>query len=603
MTGCFSDQWTEAPMQAGASEMACSSFTATAWFDESQVGRMFRWGVVVDVAGKANTWGIATEVGDMHATDCSRAFILRAAGQAESYWLTTTRRFGAQKLHAPGMDSPAIRSAVWAPNAQNVELVFAQFDAEQFSGGYIDDDGNGIDASVGQNGAFPLFAQGDGIFATDLARSPSLTDYEAFSQRLYMFRITNEQGERYYKTDLWSRNQVGRGVINPHGQKYTGTFEDLDETVSCSIVTDPDLVATSVYDAGWPRRDLISAGEFWRDEFTPGLHLPQRAEDFIVYELHVSSFATVANDASPLANALALLDRLVDLGVNVIELFSVPSFTNLSRHWWLGSSHFFCVQTSVGGGDELKLFVRACHRKGVAVILDVFYSGLSQDGGRSQWGYDSDPSESPEHNIYYWYEGQSHDYASVEGGYVDNGSSGWTPRLWHENVRQLFTSSAAMMIDEYHINGIKVDFTDALHKGNRLHADGRPLEHVNLFGIKLLRELARTVRFVDPAVFLIAEDNTGWEGLTRPVDQGGVGFDAVWSAGLYSKRPRIIESFAASSGSSQESQRPPAAEPSVSTAFEVPGNVFRQLHAYSAANGLTFNEIVTKALQAFLGKD
>jgi 1,4-alpha-glucan branching enzyme len=296
----------------------------------------------------------------------------------------------------PGRTRQQFVFSVWAPNAQTVELVFAQFDAKQCSSGYIDDDGNGIDTSVGENGAFPLFAQGGGIFATDLTRSPALADYETFSQRLYMFRITNEQGERHYKTDLWSRNQVGRGAINPHGQQHTGSFQDLEATVSCSVVTDPDLVTKNFDDMGFPKRELIPAHEFWKDEFTLGLPLPQCIEDLTVYELHVASLAFGTSDAGGFSDALAFLDRLVDLGVNAIELLPVPKFHG-DRHWGFGSSHFFCVQTSGGGGDEFKCFVRACHQRGIAVILDVVYNHfLSQDGERSEWGYDSEPSKSPD---------------------------------------------------------------------------------------------------------------------------------------------------------------------------------------------------------------
>ncbi len=55
----------------------------------------------------------------------------------------------------------------------------------------------------------------------------------------------------------------------------------------------------------------------------------------------------------------------------------------------------------------------------------------------------------------------------------------------------------------------------------------------NNYGIKFLRELARTVKTVNPAAFLIAEDHTGWSAMTQSLDQVGVGFDAVWYADFY----------------------------------------------------------------------
>src|SRR5207244_6876867 len=83
---------------------------------------------------------------------------------------------------------------------------------------------------------------------------------------------------------------------------------------------------------------------------------------------------------------------------------------NGDRQWGYGTSHFFCLETSAAGNNQLKHFVRACHRKGIAVILDVVYNHFATSGERSEWGYDSDPNQAPEHNTYYWYEGRSGDY-------------------------------------------------------------------------------------------------------------------------------------------------------------------------------------------------
>jgi len=60
-----------------------------------------------------------------------------------------------------------------------------------------------------------------------------------------------------------------------------------------------------------------------------------------------------------------------------------------------------------------------------------------------------------------------------------------------------------------------------------------PVASANLYGIKFLRELARTVKMVNPSAFLIAEDHTDWSAMTQSVDEGGVGFDAVWYADFY----------------------------------------------------------------------
>jgi 1,4-alpha-glucan branching enzyme len=523
--GRYAEQWSAVGMVELPDESGCPAFQATVSLDAAQQGWLFRWGVMADTPGTPNRWVIATEVPDANSAERHRTFSLTAADQQEHYWFATGRRFGAQKLYVENQAERSLRFSVWAPNARKVEVVFAGNAAPL--NGYIADDGDGIDLTVGDNGAFPLASIAGGIWQTDL---PRFADY---FERPYMFRITNEQGQVTFKTDIYSRNQAGRGRTDPGGAHFAGTFADLDGTVSCSVVADPDRVTQNFEDTGLAKQTLIEAEEFWATEFTAGRIPPQRVEDLVIYELHVGSLGFGSIEAGNFADALAFVPRLVELGVNAVELLPVLEFDG-DRQWGYGTSHFFCLQTSAGGANQLKHFVRACHQQGIAVILDVVYNHFSTSHGeRSEWGYGSDPNQSPEHNIYNWYEGKSSDYASPDGGYVDNNSTGYAPRYWEENVRQMFSSSAAMLLDEFHVDGFRVDLTGAIHQDNRLHANGNLVASANLFGIKLLRELARTVKIVNPNAFLIAEDHTGWSAMTQSPNDGGIGFDALWYADFY----------------------------------------------------------------------
>lgn len=106
--------------------------------------------------------------------------------------------------------------------------------------------------------------------------------------------------------------------------------------------------------------------------------------------------------------------------------------------WGYGTSLFFCLQSSAGGANQLKHFVRACHQRGIAVILDVVYNHYAGSGNeRSEWGYDADPAVAPQDNTWYWYQGSPAQYADVTSGYLDNGSSGWTPRFSEEQEQRL----------------------------------------------------------------------------------------------------------------------------------------------------------------------
>ncbi len=511
-------------MEPFLAQDGCPAFRATAQLDDSQIGQTFRWGVRVDTAFASNQWGITTEVNDPASNECTLAFSLREANQLERYAFTTCRRLGANKHMIVDRARPAIRFAVWAPNARAVDVVRADT-----AGGYVWNDGRGVTASIA------LRRGPGGVWEADGNSEPALADFAAFDHTAYMFRITKDDGSVAYRTDLYSRCQIGRGDVNPDapGASWSGRRQDLDGGKSCSVVIDPEQVTTRFSEDGWPEREWSSEADFWRDEFDPARPLPTRLDDLVIYELHVGGLGLDRGaPEGTLEDALGLLDYLTDLGVNAVGLMPMSEF-QASAGWGYSTSHYMAIEFSGGGRDQFKHFVRACHRRGIAVILDVVYNHYTFNSERAEWAYDSN---APENNIYYWYEGRPEDYPNLPdgtGGYIDNGSSGWAPRYWQEPVRRMFTSSAAALLSEFHFDGFRVDLTTAIHRDAVIHADGRPVQSANMFGQKFLREWSRTLRLINPNAHLIAEDHSGWAAVTQPADQGGLGFDAPWYADFY----------------------------------------------------------------------
>jgi len=510
------NNWAESPMQEILGEDGCPAFAVTVPFDDSQRGQKFRWGVRLDGPAGANAWAINQEVHDPDSQQRYREFELPAAGTShdERYYFTYSRRLGAQKFYANSLAVPGLQFAVWAPNAKKIDVVFSPRNH-----GYIADDGAGIDP------ALPVVALQK---TTEGVWKGAIADFSQFVGAPYMFRIKNAQDKTVYRTDIHSRWQIGRGFKNPKDGGWDGDPKTLDGGVSCSVVIDQDVVREEFEPTTSPPI-LINDEEFWATEFTPGLPVPTRIEDLIIYELHVGSLGFPSTDPGTLADAMDLLDYLSDLGVNAIELLPVSEFAgNLS--WGYGDTHHFVIESSAGGRDKYKHFVRECHRRGIAVIQDVVYNHYDQHAERAEWEFDS---TLPEQNVYYWYEGKSSDYANPDGGYLNNGATGFTPRFWEEPVRQLFISSAAEFIEEFHVDGLRVDLTQAIHRDNSLNANGWGIRNANLFGQKFLREWSRTLRLIRPSVMLIAEDHTDWADVTRMPHVVGLGFDSTWFAEFY----------------------------------------------------------------------
>ncbi|MFC2073139.1 alpha-amylase family glycosyl hydrolase, partial [Chloroflexota bacterium] len=167
----------------------------------------------------------------------------------------------------------------------------------------------------------------------------------------------------------------------------------------------------------------------WEDSRWPGLPL----REYIIYELHTGTFTPEGTFDAVIGH----LDGLKDLGITAVELMPVAQFPG-SRNWGYDGVYPYAVQDSYGGPDGLKRLVNACHRKGLAVILDVVYNHLGPEGNHlAEFGpYFTDRYHTP------W--GAA---INFDGAYSDD-------------VRRFFIENALYWITEFHIDALRLD---ALH--------------------------------------------------------------------------------------------------------------------------------------------
>lgn len=469
---------------------------------------------------------------------------------SEELALLAASELGAQKYYYNEKTPPALRFGVYSPNAQKIEVVFGLLwnvhdpnrvpvtkenpaPLNEIAGGYIADDGFGIDPD---KPVFELTRSEKGCWFTD-PEDERLADFSRWIHVPYMYRITKDNGTIAYRTDLYSRCQIGFGDFDPKGDHYEGPLSNLAGTKSCSLIVDPDTVIDFEKETRehngkptlfFPNTNYIPQEEFWKDEFNEGHVVPRNTEDLIIYQLHTAALGYGHDGIGTLDDAMALLDQLVELGVNAVEFLPMSEYGGKSETWGYSTSHFFAIEFSGGGRDKFKYFVRECHRRGLAVIFDVVYNHFAHEAERAEWMFDSDD---PDKNFYYWYKGDPSQYAEAlegTGGYIDNLSTGYAPRYDDPFVSNMFVFSAAALLKGFHVDGFRADQTTSIHAYNVVHADGSPCPEANEAGVTFLKNWSSTLKSLDPTVMLMAEDHSGWDAVTKPVSGGGLGFDAIW---------------------------------------------------------------------------
>ena len=195
--GNLATQWSTTPMQPDVDPEGCPSFAAEIRFDDSQVGTVFRWGVMLDGPAGSDLWGIAAEIDDENSSARERSFTLQPGSGEQTYYLTTCSLLGAIRQPRPGAP-PGIRFSVWAPNAKAVDLVIADP-----ARGYVADDGTGVLTLK------PMKRGDADIWSIGAADDPALDDFLKLAGTLYMFRVTKDDGTQAFRTDMYSAVRSG----------------------------------------------------------------------------------------------------------------------------------------------------------------------------------------------------------------------------------------------------------------------------------------------------------------------------------------------------------------------------------------------------------
>jgi maltooligosyltrehalose trehalohydrolase len=224
----------------------------------------------------------------------------------------------------------------------------------------------------------------------------------------------------------------------------------------------------------------------WRDTSWKGLSLRGQ----VIYEMHVGTFTQEGTWRA----AMKHLPHIAKIGITAIEVMPVAEFPG-HFGWGYDGVFLYAPTRLYGSPDDFRGFVDYAHSLGLGVILDVVYNHFGPSGAVHR------------------------EYA--EAYFATQHDNDWGDALNFDGqdsapVREHFTANAAYWIDEFHIDGLRLDAVHSIYDRSR--------DHIVAAVTRQAREAARGRR-----VLIIAENEQQKTHLLRPVERGGYGVDAAWN--------------------------------------------------------------------------
>jgi maltooligosyltrehalose trehalohydrolase len=232
--------------------------------------------------------------------------------------------------------------------------------------------------------------------------------------------------------------------------------------------------------------EVVVASRFpWTDQKWRGVALPNQ----VIYEMHIGTFTRQGTWSS----AQAELPRLVETGVTVLELMPVGEFPGRFG-WGYDGVQWFAPAHIYGSPEDFRRFVDRAHSLGLGVILDVVYNHLGPDGNY---------------------------LAKFAPQYFCEKKTDWGAAINYDGdgsgpVREFVIANAAYWIEEFHLDGLRLDATQDIHDSSADH---------------ILRAMAREVRkrAAPREVIFVAENEPQEVKLVKSPEHGGYGLDALWN--------------------------------------------------------------------------
>lgn len=247
-----------------------------------------------------------------------------------------------------------------------------------------------------------------------------------------------------------------------------------------------------------------------------------------IYEVHASSWRRHSDGSAYTFVELAdtLIPYVKQMGYTHIEFLPLMDHP-LAASWGYQITGFYAFNALYGKPEELQYFVNKAHKEGIGVFLDWVPGHFSRNAYALAY-FDGTPT----------FEFEDNNRANNVGWGTLNFDLG------KSQVQSYLISNALFWLKEFHFDGIRVDAVS-----NMLYLDfdqgpWTPNEdgsNVNREGVAFIKKLNQSIKEECPHATMMAEESTDWDGVTRAVEENGLGFDYKWNMGWMNDTLKFFE--------------------------------------------------------------